>query len=164
MIEDKYLTKNFTLYELTKTNYSEFQERNREVSEHQINKLTELSRLLEHVVFVLGGPIKITSGYRCESLNKTVGSTVRSQHLLCEAADFVPEKMDIGEAFRLLWRDIKDKGTNVGQLIFETAHRPYGYTSWIHISLGTPHRVEERCKQIVRMEEVKGAPVYTRLA
>ena len=164
MIEDKNLTDNFTLYELTKTSYKEFQERNRELSEHQIDKLTQLARLLEHVRYVLGNPLIISSGYRCEPLNKAVGSKPSSQHLLCEAADIVPGKMDVGEAFRILWRDIKDKGTNVGQLIFETANRPYGVTSWIHISLGTPYRDASRCKEILRMTELNGEQVYERLA
>lgn len=160
MIEDRHLTENFTLDEMTRTGRSELQEINRDVNESQIAKLTALARLLEHVRFKLGNPLTITSAYRCPAVNKAVGSSDRSQHLLCEAADFVPGLMDLGTAFRMLWRDVLDNRTNVGQLIHETAERPGGASSWIHISLGTPYRDSERCKQILRMENGK----YTRLA
>lgn len=154
-MEDRYLTENFTLYDLTKTNRAQFQQKNREVTDDQIMKLIEVARLLEHVVFVLGVPVNVTSGYRCPDLNKAIGSSDRSQHLLCEAVDFIPEKMDLGEAFRKLWKDVKDNGTNVGQLIFETADRGYDEVSWLHISLGTPYRDEKKCAQILRMNDSK---------
>jgi zinc D-Ala-D-Ala carboxypeptidase len=160
MIENQKLTNNFTLYNLTVTNRSEYQERNRSVTDEQIAKLRLLAGLLEHVVYVLGTIITVTSGYRCPDLNKAVGSSERSQHLLCEAADFIPGQQDLGVAFRTLWRDIKDKGTNVGQLIYETDNRQYGSPSWLHISLGIPYREETRCKQILRMENGK----YQRIA
>jgi len=160
MVADKCLTDHFRLYELTQTSWAQYQEKNRDVNELQINKLTQVAKLLEHVRFVLGVPIRVTSGYRCPDLNKAVGSTERSQHLLCEAADIIPGEIDMDEAFRILWRDIKDTGTNVGQLIDERAVRPYGVSRWIHISLGTPYREADRCKQILRMENGK----YTRLA
>lgn len=160
MIEDRQLTDHFTLYELTKTNLSQFQESNRDLNDFQITKLTALAKLLEHVRLILGTPLIITSGYRYPDLNKAVGSTDRSQHLLCEAADFIPGQQELGTAFRSLWRDVKDRDMNVGQLIHETASRPDGYSSWIHISLGTPWREAERCKQILRYEN----GIYTRLA
>lgn len=160
MLKDRQLTDHFTLFELTATSNEKLQEQNRDLSPIQIVKLTQLARLLEHVRFLLTTPLTIASGYRCADLNKAVGSTDRSQHLLCEAADFIPGQQDIGTAFRSIWRDIKDKGTNVGQLIHETAIRPYGMTSWIHISLGNPYRETEKCAQILRMENGK----YTRLA
>jgi hypothetical protein len=160
MLEDRNLTENFTLYELTRTSREEFQEKNRLLTFAQEEKLLQVARLLEHVRYVLGTPLIITSGYRCPELNSAIGSTERSQHLKCEAADFIPGRQDIGDAFRRLWRDIKDTGTNVGQLIHETAPRSYGFTSWIHISLGTPYREESKTKQILRMENGK----YTLLA
>lgn len=160
MIEDAQLTDHFSLYDLTKTSWAQHQEKNRDVSPIQVIKLTQVARLLEHVMFVLGTPLIVSSGYRCPDLNKAVGSTDRSQHLLCEAADFIPGQQDMGIAFRTLWKDVKDNGANVGQLIYETAPRPGGYVSWLHISLGTPYRDEDRCKQILRMENGK----YTRLA
>ncbi len=152
------LTDHFTLCDLTNTSHAEFQKQNRLVTPEQIVKLTALAKLLEHVVFVLGTPLNITSAYRCLPLNRAVGGTDRSQHVLCEAADFVPAKMDLGAAFRRLWKDVTDKNTNVGQLIHETT--PNGEKSWVHISLGTPYRDAARNKQILRYEN----GTYTRLA
>lgn len=160
MIDDLKLTEHFTLFELTHTSLTRYQEENRILTDEQIDKLSQLAKLLEHVRWVLDTPLMITSGYRCAALNKAVGSTDRSQHLLCEAADFIPGQQDLGAAFRTLWRDVKDKKANVGQLIHETASRPYGYSSWIHISLGTPWRPKEKNAQILRMEN----GIYSRLA
>ncbi len=160
MMDDLQLTDHFTLYDLTKTSLGQYQEKNRVLSPGQIFKLTNVAKLLEHVMFILSTPITVTSGYRCPELNKAIGSTDRSQHMLCEAADFIPGQLDIGEAFRLIWKDIKVNNANVGQLIHETANRHYGTTSWIHLSLGEPYREASRCKQILRLEGGK----YTRLA
>lgn len=160
MIEDKQLTDHFSLYELTRTDRQQFQDQNRDINELQITKLTQLAKLLEHVRYILGVPLQINSGYRCKPLNDAVGSTDKSQHLLCEAADFVPIGQDIGEAFRVLWKDVKDNGSNVGQLIHETAERSYGTTSWIHISLGVPYRESDICGEILRMQDGN----YERLA
>lgn len=154
-MEDRQLTEHFTLYQLTRTDRSEFQERNRDVTEDQIAKLTALAKLLEHVQFILEVPITINSAYRCKDLNDAIHSTDKSQHLLCEAADFVPTGQDIGSSFRTLWKDVKVNGANVGQLIHETAARSYGVTSWIHISLGTPYRDAAKCKQVLRMQDGK---------
>jgi uncharacterized protein YcbK (DUF882 family) len=160
MIEDKQLTDHFSLYELTATTLETFQERNRDVTEEQIEKLRSVARLLDHVRFILEVPIIVHSGYRCIDLNRAIGSKDTSQHLLCEAADFVPRGLDLAESFRKLWRDMKENGTNVGQLIYESTFRPYGKTSWIHISLGTPYRDQSLCRQVLRMENGK----YTLLA
>lgn len=159
-IDNIQLTEHFDLFQLTQTSHAQFQDKNRDVTPEQIQKLMEVAKLLEHVMFVLDTPITVNSGYRCPDLNKAVGSTDRSQHLLCEAADFTPGQQDLGMAFRTLWKDVKENGSNVGQLIYETAERPYGVTSWLHISLGVPYRDVARCKQILRLENGK----YTLLA
>ena len=152
---DQRLTDHFSLYELTKTSVTKFQEQNRRLTLDQISKLTVLARLLEHIRYIVDSPLMITSGYRCPELNTAIGSTSRSQHLLCEAADFVVPGQDLTKVFKLIWSDIKDKRSNVGQLIFETADRPYGVISWIHVSLGTPYRPSEKCAQILRMNDGK---------
>ena len=160
MIADRQLTKNFTLYELTRTDRADLQEKNREITEEQVAKLAELAALGEQVRELWMVPVKVNSAYRCPELNRAEGSTDRSQHLLCEAMDVVPLGIDIGDAFRTLWKAVKDGRIKVGQLIFETAIRSYGETSWIHVSLGAPWREASRCAQILRMEHGR----YTLLA
>lgn len=43
---------------------------------------------LELVRGILGAPILISSGYRCQELNKAIGGSKVSQHMLAEAVDF----------------------------------------------------------------------------
>ncbi len=160
MFEDKNLTEHFKLSELTSTSHPEFQDKNRELTEEQINKLKAVAELLERVRYLLDTPLTVLSGYRCPELNKAIGSTDRSQHLLCEAADFMPGQQDLGSAFRALWKEVKNGGPDVGQLIHETAQRNYGPTSWLHISLGQPYREANKCQQILRYEN----GIYTILA
>lgn len=154
-MEDVKLTENFGLYELTVTSYAQLQALNRMLTSDQIFKLNRLAELLEQVRKIVNVPMKINSGYRCPRLNEAVGSSIVSQHLLCEAADFVPMGMDITDAFREIWKAMKYGNLKLGQLIFETAERQYGDTSWIHISLGEPYRDRARCQQALRMEHGK---------
>ncbi len=149
---DRQLTPHFTLYELTTTLHADFQDQNRNITPSQIDKLIEVANLAELVRTNVGVPLKITSGYRCPALNVLEGSTPRSQHLLCEAIDFVPLGIEIGHAFRTIWKGVLAGQLKVGQLIFETSPRSYGVVSWIHVSIGTPWRDAERCNQILRME------------
>jgi zinc D-Ala-D-Ala carboxypeptidase len=159
-MEDRQLTENFTLYELTRTDRQELQAKNRDVCEDQVDRLRFVAELLEACRTIIGAPLKVHSGYRCLLLNNAVGSSGRSQHLLCEAADFSPLGADLHESFKLLRLAVREGRLPVGQLIFETAERSYGETSWIHISLGAPWRDPERCSQVLRMEHGK----YTALA
>jgi len=152
MIPDEQLTPHFSLYELTATSHADLQKKNRVLHKDQIGKLVLVAELGELVRGILGVPLKATSGYRCKELNTREGSSSRSQHLLCEAMDFLPNGVDIGVAFRTLWKGVRAGDLKIGQLIIETANRSYGVASWIHISLGVPWRAPERCNQILRME------------
>lgn len=51
--------------------------------------LTTLAAGLEKVRALLGGPMRIDSGYRCPALNTAVGGAKASAHLEGYAADFV---------------------------------------------------------------------------
>lgn len=160
MVEDQKLSEHFSLYDLTHTDIIRLQEMNRDVTDAQIQVARNLAGLIEAVQDILACPVKVCSAYRCKSVNNAVGSSDRSQHLKFEAADLIPFSMDVGDAFRLIWKAVKDGKLEVGQLIFETAERSYGVVSWIHVSLGAPWRSQERCNQILRMEHGK----YTTLS
>ena len=83
--------------------------------------------LFEPIRELLGDPIKINSGYRCEKLNVAVRGVDTSQHVKAEALDMLPT-MNIQDAFHkivqssLIW----------DQLILE--HDSGGHT-WIHASI-----------------------------
>jgi len=89
---DLRLSKNFTLGEFLRSSTAERHEKiaieQNDPSEEVIDNLRYLcANTLQPLRERLGAPMKITSGYRCKSLNDLVGSTDRSQHLKGQAAD-----------------------------------------------------------------------------
>ena len=153
MVEDKKLTEHYSLYDLTKTTHLDLQDQNRILIEEQVVKAGVLALLVEEARMILDVPVIVSSAYRCPELNKRVGSTVRSQHLLFEAADCVPKGMAVDEAFRKIRQAIKDHKIKVGQLIYEKTNGREGLTEWLHVSLGHPYRERGRCNQILTMNQ-----------
>ena len=101
------LTEHFTFNELTRTDEQALQEINREQAPK--DKLLKLAEFAEGVRKILDCPMIITSGFRCEELNKKVGGSPFSQHRFAEAIDFIP-KMDCEKAFgRLILSNIAHK-------------------------------------------------------
>lgn len=149
-MEDCQLSPNFKLYELTRTDHTEFQDQNRQLTGGQIEKLRALADFLELVRGILGVPLIVHSGYRNLALNRRIGSKDTSQHVLCQAADMVPKGMDLQEAFRAIRQAAKDGKIAFGQLIWEKADRTYG-PEWIHVSQGAPYRDASRCGQVLSM-------------
>ena len=91
----------------------------------------EARKALEHLVLHLldplrrlyGKPIAVTSGYRCEEVNRLVGGVPDSQHVKGEAADcYVP---DAGELLVVLRRS---------GLVFDQAIH-YRKRNFLHLSL-----------------------------
>jgi len=93
--------------------------------------MARLAETLEGVRELLGVPLKINSGYRCERLNTFVKGSRTSAHLYARAADFVPVGMPISEAFER----IRKSGIVWDQLILEP--------TWIHIGIA-PAREKAR--------------------
>lgn len=127
------LSKNFTSEELVRSTTAQRLRINNEPSSKELASLTVLATyILQPLRDAWGQPIVVSSGYRCEELNKAVGGAKNSQHLLGEAADihtlsdFPADNQALFATAVCLVRDGKIK---VGQLIDE-----YGY-NWIHISL-----------------------------
>jgi len=59
------------------------------------------------------GPIEISSGFRCLEINKAVGGSNTSQHLLGEAADIIPLESSKKEVYNwIAWGKV-----NYGQVI-----------------------------------------------
>ena len=139
------LTEHFTLEELCATSHKEFQSQNLEYGKSKQGTLLVLARFLEDVRRLLGDiPIIINSAVRCPELNKRVGSSIYSQHLLCQAADFTPTNYTLEEAVEILTKYLP----MWGQIIIERA----GGKSWIHISLGYPYRSVNKCKQVLAFD------------
>lgn len=122
------LTQHFTLEEFV---YSETAERkgiNNYPDNIAITHLLLLCRdVLEPAREEYGKAMIISSGYRCEELNKAVGGKPNSQHLTGCAADIV-----CSEPKRLF--EILKEQDNFDQLLWEHS----GKTQWLHVSY-KPH-------------------------
>lgn len=52
-------------------------------------------------------PVVVTSGYRCEALNKAVGGVPNSQHMVGEAADFFVHATPLFEVFEYILDNVE---------------------------------------------------------
>ena len=125
------LTEHFTFEELTKTDIAELQNKNRRQAETLKGKLIRLAEWAETIRAVIKAPLIITSGYRCEELNRRIGGSMTSRHIRAEAIDFVPLGTDTEAAFYKLAALASE--IEFGQLILEK--RGGGYI--IHAGMGT---------------------------
>lgn len=91
---------------------------------------------------ILKNPIKITSGYRCQNLNKAVGGAWDSQHLAGEACDFTVDNMSLRDVFTLII------GSSIvfDQCILE--RKGQKEPTWIHISVKRPNRRQAFEKEV----------------
>ena len=88
--------------------------------------------VLEPLREAMNEPIRISSGYRCERLNRAVGGVSNSQHTKGQAADLcIDGDMKKGRK----WFDWIKTHLNFDQLIWE--HDKSG-TYWIHVSYVAP--------------------------
>jgi hypothetical protein len=117
-----YLSKHFTLDELTVTDHREFDNSPTQV---EISNLQRLAQLLEQVKDTLGGkPVMINSAFRCKQVNDAVGSKDSSQHRHGCAADFRVPGVTPDEVVRA----VIAAGLPFDQIIRE-------YDRWTHISI-----------------------------
>lgn len=91
-----------------------------------IDNLRGIAGLLQRVRDKLKRPIIITSGWRCEELNKAVGGRPNSDHILGYAVDFICPTFGTP---RQLAEYIR-KNFDFGQLIYEG--------NWVHMSTRAP--------------------------
>lgn len=93
--------------------------------------LTATAEGLEQVRTLLGDrPIKISSGYRSPALNKAVGGSANSQHVLGEAVDFTCTAYGTP---RQIVSAIVASAIPYDQVIQE-------FDSWVHISFSVRNR------------------------
>ena len=122
------LSKNFTLNEFTKS-VSAIRNGidNSPNAEHIRNIQLLVKYVLQPLRDGLNKPIRITSGYRSENLNKLIKGSKRSQHCKGQAAD-LQFKVDGIMDNKLIWDKVIELGLPFDQMINE-----FNY-SWIHIS------------------------------
>lgn len=125
-----YRSKYFTLNEMI---WSDTAYRNRidnTPGPEELEHLKELMLVLDEIREKWGGPIRITSGYRCPQVNALVGGSKTSAHMRGYAADFKPcnNKLKEFEAFMKEW----SKDNKFDQLLLERNSRG---GRWIHLGL-----------------------------
>ena len=136
------LSKNFSLNEFTKS-VSAIRNGidNSPSSEHIRNIQLLVKYVLQPLREALGSPIRITSGYRSEALNKLIGGSYRmikgkyvatSQHCRGQAAD-IQFRVDGLMKNKEIWDKVIELGLPFDQMINE-----FDY-SWIHISYNHEH-------------------------
>lgn len=122
------LTEHFTLSEFVRSDTADRNHIDNTPSQEVVDNLRALCRnVLEPASLAFGSPIYITSGYRCQALNKAVGGKPTSQHLRGEASDLQVRGV---ENLRKLYKLIKDHGV-FDQLLYETNKSG---VRWIHVS------------------------------
>jgi zinc D-Ala-D-Ala carboxypeptidase len=149
------LTNNFTLEEMTRSEYATRNGLNNTPNSVQLSNLTDLCKMLELIRSYLDAHIRITSGYRSVEVNVGIGGSKTSQHCYGQAAD-----IETGHTTKELYGLIKDmvqRGLiTVGQLICEFADSPTG--GWVHISLPTATKKNE----FLIATKIGGKTVYTK--
>jgi len=153
------LSNSFSLSEMLKSNTANRRgiEEQYKPSKEVIDNLTKLcKKVLQPIRDSLEMPVRVTSGYRCEELNKAIGGSSKSQHVKGEAADIElwiggQEKNAIllDEIINLVFR----QEIEFDQLIIE--YPVNDVPKWIHISHSDKNR-----NQILIAEKVKGKTVY----
>lgn len=86
-----------------------------------------VDKVLDPLREAYGKPIVVTSGYRCDKLNRAVGGAVNSHHKKALAADIVGRPATMSENKRI-FQLVLELGLPFTQLIDEQNY------SWIHIS------------------------------
>tara|TARA_A100001201_G_scaffold38161_1_gene40058 strand:+ start:882 stop:1349 length:468 start_codon:yes stop_codon:yes gene_type:complete len=122
------LSKNFTLNEFTKS-VSAIRNGidNSPNAEHIRNIQLLVKYVLQPLREGLNKPVRITSGYRSEALNKLIKGSKKSQHCKGQAAD-LQFKVDGVMNNKMIWDKVIELGLPFDQMINE-----FNY-SWIHIS------------------------------
>ena len=120
----EFITPHFTHSEMVFSEYAQRNDIDNEPKDPEIlRNLQILCSRMEAVRFLLGKPIRISSGYRCYDLNKAIGGSKSSAHLRGLACDFTVFGMSNYEAAVI----IAESKIPFDQLILEF--------SWLHFGL-----------------------------
>ena len=138
--------KYFTIAELTRTN----QKANNAITIEQGDNLKHLvEKVLDPAREEFGQPIKVTSGFRSQEVNRLVGGAKSSQHCKGQAADLTCS--DNKNLFKILAEMEFD------QLIYEFGDE--NQPSWVHVS----YVLGANRNEILRARKSKGRTSYEKI-
>ena len=124
------LSEHFTLDELTASQTATRKGIDNTPDKATVENLRMLANTLEQVRVLLGGnAIHISSGYRCRTLNRAVGSSDASAHVRGYAVDFTCKGFDNPKEVA---QKIAESPIKFDQVIYEG--------TWIHISCDPKNR------------------------
>ena len=112
-----------------------------------IEHIEELIEFMDGVRAAWGGPLIVTSGYRCPELNKAVGGSKKSAHQAGYAVDCVPANNKKKKFFEFCKEYLKDR--DFDELLFERNNRG---SIWCHIALKS---IDGKQRRKIRTLEVK---------
>lgn len=130
----------FTLRELTKSDTAIRKGiKNVPSKSEEANLIVLVENILDPLREAYGKPIIVTSGYRCEELNRLIGGSKTSQHRSGQAVD-IRTIIDTPEENKKLYDLIIKLNLPFDQLIDEHNF------DWVHVSYSPKHR-----KQILKI-------------
>lgn len=121
----------FTIEELSKSETAELYNIDNTPPDEIIPHIWELILFLNKIREAWGSAILVTSGYRCEELNKKVGGSDTSVHKIGFAADIVPQNGEIKKFRDFVIDYVKNNNLQWDQIIDERS----GNVRWLHIGL-----------------------------
>ena len=125
------LSKNLSLKEATKSNTATRLGIKNEPEQWEINNLRAIAEnIFQPVRDHFGVPIGVSSGYRCKELNKAIGGSKYSQHMIGEALDIDADiygKVTNAEIFNYIKNNLE-----WDQMIWEFGDD--GEPNWVHVS------------------------------
>lgn len=149
-MNNKKLSKNFSLKELTKSNQAVRFSITNEPTEERINALKDLCENVLQPVRDKFGRINVNSGYRCPELCTKIGSSKTSNHVFGYAADIEPDDAD--ETFITNFECLTWIAENLEfkELIAEYFNVDDKDAGWVHVAYQ-----EGNNKKVIKLKDKK---------
>lgn len=130
------ITENFTFEEFTKSVIADSNKIDNTPDKESRENIIKLANILQTIRDEFKKPIIISSGFRCDKLNKAVGGVSNSDHRFGAAAD-IHTKSDKPDDNKTLF-DTICMLAKAGRIECRQIINEYNY-NWIHISVNNKH-------------------------
>jgi zinc D-Ala-D-Ala carboxypeptidase len=132
------LTKDFTLEELIQSGAAEAAAiKNIPTNAEALNLTALAENILQPIRDHFKRPVTITSGYRCQKLNRLIGGQPDSQHMKGQAADIKIAGVKNSDIYQFIFNNLR-----FDQVIAEQLYKKDGSAGWVHVSYSPAHRKE----------------------